>query len=230
MSTQATLLAVTVTAALGTVALEAAPLPGFALAGESERILVYSRPKSHVDVAGLERSLSHVEQLLGQRFVGRLEYYQYDSREEVAFATGQYADGVTYTDLGQVHSIPRVSHHEIVHAVASQMGNPGNFFQEGLAVALADGGKWWGQPVDKVAKKLVGKARLSAFLASFNSAEPGEGYFVAGSFVSWLIKNYGIARVGEFFRSCRGANTASAFAGVFGQSLGAAGDAWAASL
>ncbi len=227
---QATLLIVTVAGLLGTRTLEAAPLPGFALAGESERLIVYSRPRSHVDMTRLERSLSRVEQLLGQRLAGRLEYYQYDSREEVAFATGQYADGVTYTDLGQVHAIPRVSDHEIVHAVASQMGNPGNFFQEGLAVALADGGKWWGQPVDKAAKKLVGKANLSAFMANFNSAEPGEGYFVAGSFVSWLIKNYGIARVGEFFRACRGVKTASAFAGVFGQSLGAAGDAWAASL
>ena len=215
---------------VGTGRAGADPLPGFMLAGQSARILLYSRPNRDVDVTRLERSLSRVEQLLGQRFAGRLVYYHYDCREEVAFATGHYADGVTFADLAEVHAVDRVTEHELVHAVAWQLGNPGSFFQEGLAVALGDRGKWWGKDVNKAARKVAVETGLSALIARFNAAEPGDGYFVAGSFVSWLVEHHGIARVGEFFRSCDGANTGAAFARVFGQTVDEAGTSWRATL
>lgn len=210
--------------------LEAGPLPGFAIAGQTERILVYSRPNRSVDMTRLERSLSRVERLLGQRLAGRLVYYHYECREEVAFATGRYADGVTFADLAEVHAVEKVTDHELVHAVAWQLGNPGSFFQEGLAVALGDRGKWWGRDVNKAARKAAGKATLSALIARFNPAEPGDGYYVAGSFVSWLVERHGIERVGQFFRSSDGANTDAAFARVFGQTLDEAGGSWRTTL
>jgi hypothetical protein len=210
--------------------LEAGPLPGFTLAGQTERILVYSRPDQGVDAARLERSLSRVERLLGQRFAGRLVYYHHSQREEVASATGRDADGVTFADLPEVHAVEKVTDHELVHAVAWQLGNPGSFFQEGLAVTIGDRGRWWGRDVNKAARKVAGKTPLSALVARFDPAEPGEGYYVAGSFVSWLVERYGIERVGEFFRSCDGANTGAAFARVFGLTLDEAGVSWRATL
>jgi hypothetical protein len=213
-----------------TVQAHAGPLPGFRLAGQTDRILLYSRSSRGVKLARLERSLSRVERILGQRFAGRLAYYHYECPEEIAFATGRYADGVTFGDLAEVHAVDKVTDHELVHALAWQLGNPGSFFHEGLAVALGDRGKWWGRDVNKAARKAAGKAGLSALIARFNPAEPGDGYYVAGSFVSWLVERYGVERVGEFFRSCDGGDTAAVFARVFGQTFDEAGDSWRATL
>lgn len=201
------------------------------LQATTERISVYSRRGRGVDVARLERSLETAERQLGHKFSGRLQYFEYDYPEEVAFATGKFATGVTYAAEGQVHAVAQVSDHEIVHAVAWQLGNPGNFFHEGLAVAVADKGKWWGRDVNRAAKALARRASLSTVIASFNGSEPGDGYYVAGSFVSWLIKTQGWEKVATFFHECSGEGTApAAFAQVFGRSLDAAGAEWAASL
>jgi hypothetical protein len=112
------------------------------------------------------------------------------------------------------------------------MGNPGVFFQEGLAVALGNEAKWQGKDVDSLARKTAASVRVSTLVARFESLDADTGYAVAGSFVNHLIKTHGIAKVAEFFRACpaSGANASAAFARTFGQSLDEAGAAWTASL
>ena len=61
--------------------------------------------------------------------------------QELAAFAGPYAAGVTYPTRRQIHST-RSSHlHEIVHLVAAQLGDPGPFFHEGLAIAIAEPGR-----------------------------------------------------------------------------------------
>jgi hypothetical protein len=112
------------------------------------------------------------------------------------------------------------------------MGNPGVFFQEGLAVALGNEAKWQGKDVDSLARKTAASARVSTLVARFESLDADTAYAVAGSFVNHLIKTHGIAKVAEFFRACpaSGANASAAFARTFGQSLDEAGAAWTKSL
>jgi hypothetical protein len=222
-------LAVAVLAALN---LEAAPLPGFVLTAQTQHFSFYSRDNQKVDAQKSEKYLTQVEQQLGQQVAGRAEYYRYATAQELAAGTGTYAAGLTLAHSGQIHSTQAFHAHEIVHLVAGQMGNPGVFFQEGLAVALGNEAKWQGKDVDNLARKTAASARVSTLVARFESLDADTAYAVAGSFVNHLIKTHGLAKVAGFFRACpaSGANTSAAFARTFGQSLDEAGAAWTASL
>ena len=212
--------------------LQAAPLPGFVLTAQTQHFSFYSRDNQKVDSQKTERYLGQVEQLLGQQVEGRAEYYRYATAQELAAGTGTYAAGLTLAHSGQIHSTQAFHAHEIVHLVAGQLGNPGVFFQEGLAVAIGNEAKWQGKDVDSLARKAAAGAKVSSFVARFDSMDADTAYAVAGSFVNRLIKTHGIAKVVEFFRACNpaGTNTAVAFAHTFGQNIDEAGAAWAASL
>jgi len=224
--------AIVAASALAAANLQAAPLPGFALTAQTQHFSFYSRDSQKVDAQKTERYLVQVEQLLGQHVAGRAEYYRYATAQELAAGTGTYAAGLTLAHSGQIHSTQAFHAHEIVHLVAGQLGNPGVFFQEGLAVAIGNEAKWQGKDVDSLARKAAAGAKLSSFVARFDSMDPDTAYAVAGSFVNSLIKTHGIAKVAEFFRACgpTATNPAVAFARTFGQSLDEAGAAWAASL
>jgi hypothetical protein len=212
--------------------LQAAPLPGFVLTAQTQHFSFFSRDNQKVDAQKTERYLAQVEQLLGQQVEGRAEYYRYATAQELAAGTGTYAAGLTLARSGQIHSTQAFHAHEIVHLVAGQMGNPGVFFQEGLAVAIGNEAKWQGKDVDTLARKAALGAPLSSLVARFDSLDPDTAYAVAGSFVNRLIKTQGIAKVAEFFRACgpKSTNPSAAFARTFGQSLDEAGAAWTASL
>lgn len=208
----------------------AAPLGGFALRAETAHFAFFSRG-TRVDVRKPERQLARIESALGRRVSKRIEYYVYERPEDIAAATGRYAGGLTIPGLSQVHSTVSSQDHEIVHVVAHGLGDPGPFFQEGLAVALGDRGRWQGQPVDKVAKSLARNATLAVLMARFDPADPEEGYAVAGSFVGFLIKAHGLPKVSHFFRACQGARSRdTAFLAIFGESLVTAGANWQSSL
>jgi len=221
------LMAALIVAGLGG-SLEAAPLPGFTLAASTPRVSIYTRG-GKVDARRIDQTVTRLEQTLGHRLSTPAEYYRYDSAQEVAAGTGHYAAGVTFPQQGQVHSIEPAHEHELVHLVAGQMGDPGRFFQEGLAVALGNGGRWQGKDVDRVAKGLT--VSMSALRGRFEEYEPSFAYSAAGSFVGYLIKTHSVTKVAEFFRACTpGSDPAPAFARVFGRSIDEAGTAWQASL
>jgi hypothetical protein len=209
----------------------AAPLAGFSLRAETRNFSFFSRGDARVDVRKPEEQLARVEAALGHTISGKIDYYLYERPEDIAAATGRYAGGLTFSELRQVHSTSSSQDHEIVHVVALQLGNPGPFFQEGLAVALGDQGRWLGQPVDRVARKIAPATTVLALIAGFDAANPGEGYAVAGSFVKFLIKTHGLPTVSHFFQACAGQRTTeAAFAAIFGESLQVAGARWARTL
>src|SRR5258708_4320848 len=153
------------TLALGILAstgLNAAPLPGFALTAQTEHFSFYTRSKQAVEAQKTEQSVAKVEERLGQHPSGRAEYYRYSSAEEIQFAPGQYAAGLTVATSGpgQIHSMKAFHPHEIVHLVAEKLGNPGTFFHEGLAVALGDEARWGGKSVNAIAKDVVKAGQL----------------------------------------------------------------------
>lgn len=209
----------------------ASPLAGFSLRAETRNFAFFSRGYARVDVRRPEEQLAKVQTALGHQISARIDYYVYERPEDIAATTGRYAGGLTFPELGQVHSTASSQDHEIVHVVALQLGNPGSFFQEGLAVALGDKGRWQGQPVDRVARKVATAATIEALIAGFDAADPREGYAVAGSFVNFLIKAHGLPKVSHFFRACQGGRTtAAAFGMIFGETLDAAGARWSRSL
>jgi hypothetical protein len=220
---------------LASTALYAAPLPGFALTAQTEHFSFYTRSKQAVEAQKTEQYVAKVEELLGERLCGRADYYRYGSAEEIQFATGQYAAGLTYATSGpgQIHSMKAFHPHEIVHLVAERLGKPGTFFHEGLAVAIGDEARWAGKSVNAIAKDLVKAGKLtsvSALVSQFDRMDPQSAYPVAGSFVAFLIKTQGIAKTAQFFRACSGSNTVTAFQHTFGLSMDEAGAGWVATL
>ena len=208
----------------------AEPSRGFQLAARTPHFLFYSRNGEPIDVHEVERSLWKVQRLLGQELPGRAEYYRYGTPQEVAADLGEYATGVTLGSRRQIHTVRRESHfHEIVHLVAAQLGDPGPFFQEGLAVALS-GASWRGQALTRVRLPAgLRRQKISALAARFESLRPEVAYPVAGSFVAFLIKTHGVARVAAFFRASGGSGVPrdEVFRATFGAGLDEAGAAWA---
>lgn len=224
MRNKATLGALTVAAVLGSGSAFAA-LPGFTLAAQTPRVSVYSRGQ-RVNVAKIETSLTRIEGQLDTRMTGQASYYRYASAQEVAAGTGHYADGVTFE--GQVHSTSDCHDHELVHLVAAQMGDPGRFFNEGLAVALGDKPRGLRQAAKKA---LAGGQPVTRWVSGFDSQDPTAAYAVAGTFVQHLIDTEGMEKVRALFRASRsGADVSRAFAKTFGQGLPEALAAWSANL
>jgi hypothetical protein len=228
MSKRALIATAVMATLLPATAIQAAPLPGFTLAGQTPRLSVYTRG-GKVDAKRIDATVARLEQTLGHKLSGPAEYYRYGSAQEVAAGTGHYAAGVTFAQAGQVHSVEPAHEHELVHLVAGQMGDPGRFYQEGLAVALGNGGRWEGKDVDGVARKH--KGAVTAYVSAFDRCEPAVAYAVAGSFVGYLIKTHSMERVSEFFRACpKAQDSAAAFARVFGKTIEQADADWRATL
>jgi hypothetical protein len=204
---------------------EASPPP--VLAAQSTHFVFYSRG-APVDVEAVERSLHEVERLLGTHVGARAEYYRYRTPQELAAFAGFYAAGVTYPGRRQIHST-RASHlHEMVHLVAAQLGDPGAFFQEGLAVALSDAGAGRRRHARRLQARAAARGlTLSALVAAFETLDPSFASAAAGSFVSFLIRSCSLPRVVAFFReSGRERDPAAAFRAAFGVGLDEAGEAW----
>lgn len=208
----------------------AAAAPGFTLAAQTPRFSFYTKG-AKVDADKSEKYLTKVEAVLGARFDGHAEYYRYESPIEVAAATGSYAEGVTLPGQKQIHSAHGFHAHEIVHLLATQMGNPGAMFHEGLAVVLGNDGKWGGKDVDGLAKRALQGRSAERVLASFESIPTDIGFPVAASFVRDLSERHGMTKLADFFRACpEPAQRDAAFAQTFGVSYAQAVATWAQAL
>jgi hypothetical protein len=207
----------------------AAPLPGFVLAAQTTHFSFYSRGEK-VEAAKVEKSVDRIEKALGEKLTGHSEYYRYSTPQELQAGTGHYAAGITFPQTGQVHSTEAVHEHELVHLIAGHLGNPGTFFQEGLAVALGNEGRWQGQKVDKIARENA--LSIPRLIAQFDSVDPNISYPVAGSFVGYLVKTFGAPQVASFFKACGSTGQAreAAFTKTFGTTTAQAAQAWQASL
>ena len=210
--------------------LAASPLPGFTLSAQTAHVAIYARPGQKADVGNVEKQIASLTRDLGVSDLPRADYYHYDEPGDLMAVTGTYAGGVTYPVRRQIRSTKESRDHELVHLVAFQLGNPGPFFQEGLAVVLGDRGRVFGRSVDGLAKPWARRASLARLIASFNAEQPAQGYAIAGSFMKWLVGRYGLPKVAEFFRSSKDQDPASAFGTVFAISLAEAGEQWTRQL
>lgn len=218
--------------ALGSAQGEAGSLLSFIPAGESAHVTLYAQQDRAPDVQRLERELRGVARMLGEGRVPKVKLFYYEHASDVAFATGLYVGGITYPGLGQIHSTAYRVRHEMVHLVASRLGgDPGAFFQEGLAVALGDDGRHNdGRRVDDVVRGAWRGATMQEWTARFEAVDPQEGYAIAGSFMRFLLERHGIARVVGFFRASAIGRRSFAYEQVFGETLEDTGGAWMARL
>jgi len=211
--------------------LEAAPLEGFTRVAESEHFVHFARGAAKTNVKSREAHLTRLEAQLSVQLEGQVEYYAHERPEDVQAVTGRYAAGYFFPSLGQVHATPDAEAHEIVHLVSHELGDPGSFFNEGLAVALGNGDKFGGWPVDRVARNVLKRVSPEYLESQFASLQTSwEAVAAAGSFVKWLDKRHGLPKVAEFFRASGRTGRPVGFESIFGQSLETELRAWARSV
>jgi hypothetical protein len=212
---------------------QSAPLPGFALVSQTEHFFFYSRnPHLRIDADKAEQSLREFSAMLGQPVEGRTEFFRHERAEDVAVYTGVYSTGYAEGNGERMHSTLPNHPHEIVHIVTFRMGQPGDFFQEGLAVALGDHGKINGISAKRIAKSALTHYSAATTVAAFHDVDPTSAYAIAGAFVEHLIQAQGIAKVAELFRACPNGPSQrdAAFARIFGHSLDTELASWSATL
>jgi hypothetical protein len=224
-----------VVAAVGLVAQTASAqaLVGFRQMAGTSRVAFFSRNggdfggRQKADVKRTDAFLAQMEKTLAQPLAEPISYYKYERPEDIAAETGVYAYGLTRVGDSVVHSTTTYHPHELVHAVAGGLGDPGRFFHEGLAVALGDEGKWGGRGVDALARPVAAKIDRKAIVKSFDSLPADVAYPVAGSFVKHLIARDGLPKLIEFFRACpKSGNVDAAFLRTYGLSFQGAFEEW----
>lgn len=200
-------------------------------AGRFEYVLYECDEKvSASDIKKAESFLAETEQALGAS-VAKVEYHKVALPEQVDALTGMYGVGVTMPKTGRIYSTRTFHAHELVHRVAIELGDPGRFFHEGLAVALAPEKGWSRNDVKKRAKAVLARRPVGDFVKHFERMDQGDAYAVAGAFVSDLVAKHGVSRVAELFRHAgRSKNADGAFIALFGTTLEAATTAWAQAL
>jgi hypothetical protein len=212
-------------------ALEAAPLAGFTRVAESTHFVHFAHGSAKTNIKSREAQVARLEAALDVDIQGKIEYYAHERPEDIQAATGRYAAGYFFPTLGQIHATADAENHEIVHLVSHELGDPGPFFNEGLAVSLGNGDRFGGWPVDRVARNVLKRVSPEALEARFSSLQTSwEAVATAGSFVKWLGKRHGLPRVAQFFRASGRSGRPAAFEATFGQSLSNELQAWARSL
>lgn len=223
----------TIAALLPAGRLEAATAAGFRLVAETENFSFYTRDGRQPDAKRCQRFLTETAEKLGQPIEGRSAYYLYRHPEEIDLNMSGRNIGITEVTTGRIHSVREFHPHEIVHRVADLLGDPGPFFSEGLAVAMGNQGKWYGQPVDKIAREVLRERTFRSLVEDFPHIAPEHSYPASGSFVGWLIRNHGgLPRLSEFLRACgrAGFPREVRFRAIYGFGFDEASAAWAASL
>ncbi len=159
--------------------------------------------------------------------------------------TGRYnTNGFAEPSRFEIHTLFPTDNHEVVHIYTSLVGQPSEFFNEGIAVAFqthpAEGNfdsVFNGQPVHQACQQYLQLGTLVVPLdrvvqtSDFRAiSDQVLSYREAGSFVRFAMDSYGTDRVLEFFRvSGRDDSLATIkqrFASAVGVSMDAAEAAW----
>ena len=191
----------------------ASPLP---LAAESSNFRYYYSPGDTVQIERQEAFHAWAVARLGVAMPQKIDYRKYTSREDMGARTGAYNTNV-YAEPGRftIHTLSTWDNHETVHIYTALIGLPSEFFNEGIAVAFQTdpmNGRfepWFnGDPVHDSVRRYRQLGQLVLPLSNivtstgFRSITDSTlGYREAGSFVAFLMTQYGLERVLAFFRA-----------------------------
>lgn len=142
----------------------------------------------------------------------KIDYYKYLNRGHMKRLTGREANAWAQLGAFSIHTIWPVDNHECVHCYTSLIGMPSAFFSEGIAVAFStnpyDGdyeARWWGSSVHYWAKRYKDEGTLiplNDMLTSgnFRKFDDMITYPESGSFVRFMIDNYGMDKMKSFYQ------------------------------
>jgi hypothetical protein len=208
-------------------------LPGYILLAQTQHIAFFAAEGRKLGVKSekAEKFLVEMARQLGVTFDEHIDYYRHKYPQEVAFHAGVLSTGAAIPRKKEVHSTLEYHPHEIVHLITARMGQPSPLFNEGLAIHLGDQGKFQGRPVDDFAKEALRHLPVDTLINEFDRLDTRISYPLAGSFVGYLCREYGLARVADFFRACKGRfDEEKAFTSVFGTRRAEMARRWSDSL
>lgn len=170
---------------------------------ETNRFVFHYEPNdlpSAEAVQGLEMHLELLELRLELKFPRKIRYYKYPSRERKVEITGK--PGSAHFESDGVHALHYGDRHEIIHVLMERVGNSLPFFAEGVAVYLA--GPWKEKGIHANAIELADAGRLVSIQRLLEPrgfrAQPMEAvYPQAGSFVGYMIEQFGIQKFKKFY-------------------------------
>jgi len=194
-----------------------------------------------VDTESQEAYNSWIEAELGVQLPGKLQYFKYRNQGHMQRLTGRAANGFAEPDALEVHSIFLWHGHETAHVYSAVVGRPSDFFNEGLAVALSvDPAAGNFSPTYSGSESVHDWCRRSASQLlplgdlvttdDFRAVSEAIGYQQAGSFLDFLLEEFGSQAVNEFFaggsRGDSRVRIESAFRSSFGLELAQAEQRW----
>jgi len=170
----------------------------------------------------------------------KVQYFKYRSLAHMGSLTGRIANGWADPEAFAVHSIFRWNAHEAIHVYSALIGRPSDFFNEGLAVAMATDPlagiyvpRWNGISVHAWARQHASTLlplESMVTTSDFRALDDGTSYPQAGSFVAYLIDAYGIGPLESLFaagtRDDSKARILAGFQRSFGVSLDQAERGW----
>jgi hypothetical protein len=185
-------------------------------------------------------------QLMDVRPGGPIHYYKYRDRSHMRQMQGRDTNGWANPPALEVHSIWPWDPHEAAHVLAGPLGQPTEFFNEGLAMAFSvdpSSGRfeplWSNHSVHDWCAAQLGAGTLPSLADivtsnAFRSRPEDVGYQTAGSFVRYLLDAHGIAALKQLFAgNWRDASTSTVnqrMLSAYGRSLAVAEAEWHAFL
>ncbi len=150
-------------------------------------------PAPKTELALNDAYFNAFEGILGLKHARKIRYYKYKDQEEKKIITGKTA--IAHNEGNSIHTLRWDNRHDIVHILMNQVGRSTPFLEEGIvfyalsqvlnqnvhrsAISMAIG-----DSLIPIQKLLVPK--------NFNQTSKNFGNALSGSFVSFLVEQYGI--------------------------------------
>jgi hypothetical protein len=224
----------------------AAGVEDWELFAETEHFRYYVRPGDHIPRWAMDLAEDHLDAASHTLQIGLpevIQYYKHPSQLDLHEATGSRSTGtVVWTEDGQyleVHSVHRYDPHEVMHAlVLEAMGEPPAMFDEGLATAF--GWDWTPgeRDVHQRATVLLDEGRLVPLQRlltnwDFRSYKAYPAYTTAGSFIKYLLAEYGpqsLSRLFELDRFSQLDEIEEQFSAAYGRDIYQVEESWRTAL
>lgn len=241
-----TLTAVSCGGSKGPTAPSQPPLP---IANETAAFRYHYAAGDHVDAEWQESYHAWAIAQLGVHVPQKIDYYKYQSREDMGQHTGNYGtNGYATPERFEIHTLWPTDNHEVVHIYTSFVGRPSDFFNEGIAVAFQTNpatshfeAVFNGVEVHQACRQYLQAGTLVVPLARIYATHDFRAitdatlsYREAGSFMRFVLDQYGVQPTLEFFRVSSHtddlATIKARFQAAFGVSIDTVETAWLAML
>ena len=208
------------------------PLP---VANESASFRYHYAAADRVDADWQETYHAWATARLGVRLPQKIEYYKYQSRQDMGNHTGNYGtNGFAEPARFELHTLWPTDNHEVVHIYTALVGRPSDFFNEGIAVAFQTNpatsrfeSVFNGQEVHQACAQYLQNGTLvvplNRILLTNDFRAIGDSvlsYREAGSFLRFMIDRYSLERVLEFFRISSRTDSIATISARFQTALG----------